>query len=312
LAELTSGERTLHYQVNGDGETLVLIHGLGANLAFWYMGIGSILSRRYRVVTYDLRGHGRSSMPGSGYGLPYMARDLEDLLDHLGVDQAHVVGHSFGARVALFHAMSHPERVKTLTVADTQVTCLQPKMRMREWPSWPRWRRQLEEQGVTQLPRDDDVISFRLLANFNHVAPDLTHGGLARSRRPKLKSRDMGRRGAVRWQRLMSATTADTELDDDKLITVGGLRQISRPTLAVFGEHSHCLQSCWKLRRLIPDCQVAVIPGTGHFHPAVKPRAFLAVLNQFLRGQDVSGSEIGLRSARFLNRFEKLQQAQRP
>ncbi len=275
-------DAVLNYQCLGQGEDVVFIHGLGANLAFWYMGIAKHLATRYRVITYDLRGHGRSSLPPLGYTLPHMARDLKDLLDNLGVAKAHIVGHSFGARVALYFAIVHPERVRSLTVADTQVRSLQPEVRLRDWPYWPQWKAQLREQGHDNLPDDDEIISFRLLASFNQHSPGLAHTGAASMRRgPSLRNRDMGRKGSARWEQLM-ASRAAVELDQDHQITPEAVSQIRVPTLAVFGEYSHCLGTCWRLQELLPDSQVVIIPKAGHFHPAIRPRTFAAVLRRFL------------------------------
>ena len=60
------------------------------------------------------------------------------------------------------------------------------------------------------------------------------------------------------------------------------IAQIAMPTLAMFGEFSHCLPTCRRLNQLIPDCEVAIVPGAGHFHPAVKPRRFVRQLTGFL------------------------------
>jgi pimeloyl-ACP methyl ester carboxylesterase len=273
----------LHYQSAGEGEAVVLIHGLGANLAFWFMTIGRHLARQYRVVTYDLRGHGASSVTPAGYLLPDMVQDLNVLLDHLGVARAHIVGHSFGARVALAFAITQPQRVLSLTIADTQVRCLQPPMQLRDWSHWPRWKSELEAQGHTGLPQDHEVITFELLANFNQLTPAFAHGGLAPKRAaPSLRRRDMGKRGSARWQRLLATTRAREEFSDERPLTNESIAAIRSPTLAVFGELSHCMPSCRQLERLIPGCEVQIVPAAGHFHPAVKPRRFTRILETFL------------------------------
>lgn len=268
----------------GQGDNLVLIHGLGANLAFWYMGIARLLARHYRVITYDLRGHGRSDMPASGYTLPEMANDLEELLDHLGVDRAHIVGHSFGARVALYFTTTRPHRVRTLTVADTQINCLQSQVRLADWPHWNKWKRQLRDQGFTSLPPDDEHINFQMLAHFNQLTEDFANGALNRQSRrvPSLKRRDMGNRGAERWDRLMRTTSAREDFKDDHQITLDGIRKIKSPTLALFGEYSHCLESCRQLNNQIKTCKVKILPEVGHFLPVIKPRLFIRTLQQFI------------------------------
>ena len=284
MSRLVNGDLTLNYQVTGEGEHVVLIHGLGANMAFWYMGIARVLARHYNVVSYDLRGHGRSSAPPTGYDLPHLSGDLAALLDHLGMDRVHLVGHSHGARVALHYALTHPRRTQSLTLADTQLSCVQPRVRLSEWPHWKTWKQQLIELGHVDLPSDDEYISYRLLVGFNRISEGFTHGALARpSHSPSLKRRDMGARGAARWERLLETTTARTEFDDDRPITVDGLRHLDVPTMAMFGEYSHCLPSCDRIRALMPHCEVDIVPEVGHFHPAIKPRRFVRVLGRFLR-----------------------------
>ncbi len=284
MARLVTGDVSLNYQAVGEGEHIVLVHGLGANMAFWYMGIARVLARRYNVISYDLRGHGRSSAPPNGYSLPHLSGDLERLLDHLGIDRVHLVGHSHGARVALLFALDNAERTQTLTLADTQLSCVQPRVRLSEWPHWPVWKNELVNMGHRDLPSDDEYISYRLLVNFNRISEGFTQGALTRgANRPSLKRRDMGTRGAARWERLLETTTARTEFDDDRPITVDRLRRLDVPTMAMFGEYSHCLPSCERIQRLVHDCEVDIVPGVGHFHPAIKPRRFVRVLSRFLR-----------------------------
>lgn len=282
MPEIVVDDVALHYQCFGEGEDLVLIHGLGANLAFWFPGIASMLSQHYRVILYDLRGHGKSAMPDSGYTLAHMTHDLHTLLEHLGVERLHVVGHSFGARVALYYATLYPHQVVTLTLADTQFMCLQPKMRLREWHYWQTWKQKLEEKGVP-MPFEDELIDFRLLKHLNQVSLELTQGSLVKKRRkPSLKNRDMGQKGAARWEQLIETTTAQQEFDQEQQITVEDISKISMPTLAVYGEYSHCLASCDKLKALIPNCQVVIHPKVGHFHPVVEPKMFVNTVEQFL------------------------------
>ncbi|MDP3340268.1 alpha/beta fold hydrolase [Frigidibacter sp.] len=145
---------------------VAMIHGLGANLAFWYLGAVRHLAADLPILLHDLRGHGASSMPPSHYRLHDLAADFAALLDHLQIDRAHVVGHSHGARVALAFAIAHPDRVASLTVADTQLRALQRPMRLADWPHWPRWKAELAGQGVTSFPPEDAEIDFRLLADL--------------------------------------------------------------------------------------------------------------------------------------------------
>ena len=92
-ATLRSGLR-IHYQLLGEGPDLVLIHGLTGNLAIWHLRIVPELAEHFRVLTYDLRGHGHSDTPNCGFTLDAMAEDLLELLDELEIERPLVAGHS--------------------------------------------------------------------------------------------------------------------------------------------------------------------------------------------------------------------------
>src|SRR5262249_200893 len=90
-----------HYQQSGKGPHVVLRHGFTGNLAMWLLsGIVPSLANRFRVTTYDLRGHGASDAPPTGYTSRDMAADLARLADALQLGPALMVGHSFGGVVA--------------------------------------------------------------------------------------------------------------------------------------------------------------------------------------------------------------------
>src|SRR5438309_10541706 len=88
---------TIHYQQVGQGPNLVMIHGLSGNLAVWHLKMVPLLRDHFRVLTYDMRGHGYSDIPPTGYSTSDMAEDLELLLDELGIESCYLVGHSYGA-----------------------------------------------------------------------------------------------------------------------------------------------------------------------------------------------------------------------
>jgi pimeloyl-ACP methyl ester carboxylesterase len=107
----------LHYESHGTGEPLVLIPGTGFAGNVWYPSQVPTLSKSLRVVTLDVRGCGRSSAPAGVYTIEQMACDVAALLDHLGIDQAHVLGHSMGGRIGIALALAFPGRVRSLILA---------------------------------------------------------------------------------------------------------------------------------------------------------------------------------------------------
>lgn len=94
-------------------ETIVLIHGVGMNQSVWAPQV-DVLSKSFQVVVYDMLGHGESALPSATPTLEEYARQLEQVLDAIHVERAHVVGHSMGALVALEFALRHASR--TLSV----------------------------------------------------------------------------------------------------------------------------------------------------------------------------------------------------
>jgi 3-oxoadipate enol-lactonase len=109
----------INYKEYGKGFPLVLAHPFRASLEFWAPQIEEF-SPRYRVIAYDVRGHGLSSAPAGeeNYTLDILVEDLHHLLAHLEVDKAYVGGLSLGGAIALGYACRHPEMVKALLVFD--------------------------------------------------------------------------------------------------------------------------------------------------------------------------------------------------
>ena len=298
---LAKTEVSLSYQLVGpelkkDVPPAVLIHGLGANQAFWFLGALRHLGHDRAHLIYDLRGHGASSMPERGYDLVTMTSDLLDLLDRLGIEKAHIVGHSYGARVALVFALRHADRVESLTIADTQIRALQGPMKLGEWPHWPEWKADLAARGVTSFPPEDSVIDFSLLAALgsrgssgasdqpgmlSKINPAAQVGG-GGSRRIDLQSRQMGTKGAERWQALMAREAVTNELHDEASINVGGINDLEMPVMLMYGAMSHCVPTADRMMELVPNGRRVLVPGGGHFFPIVKSQYFARVLNGFL------------------------------
>ncbi|MDM8168005.1 alpha/beta hydrolase [Roseovarius sp.] len=102
----------------GEGEPLFLIHGIGASHATWD-GVVNALDGRYRCITYDLRGHGISPLPDGTFQLDALVADLEALRKKLGIESAHLAGHSLGGMIGPAYARCFPERVRSLGLLST-------------------------------------------------------------------------------------------------------------------------------------------------------------------------------------------------
>lgn len=113
----SDGER-IFWESVGEGDALILGHGLGGNHASWYQQVPAF-AERYRVVTWDQRGFGNSTDHNDAANPESALRDLLALCDGLGIERAHVVGQSMGGWAALGFGLRHPERVRSLVLADT-------------------------------------------------------------------------------------------------------------------------------------------------------------------------------------------------
>ena len=285
----------LNYFQTGSGADLVMAHGLGANMAFWYPKVASLLAKEFRVTLFELRGHGASSMPASGYTTRDMASDLKGLLDALGIERAHLAGHSFGGGVALHFSTLFPERVLSLTLADAVVKSLQPSMKLRDWPYWMETLK--EKYASCGIYLDDGLDLDADMLN------KLADPGLAGARE-NFRTNDFflpfgswngGRKAAALWQKLLSTTTAKDDFKEIGGLGIDDIRKSSSPCLAIYGQHSMFLQTMRALVDLMPCCKPVIVPGRGHFHPAIEPAFFAAALKDFILGEatPVSGTAAG-------------------
>ena len=112
------GELKVRYlDWGGEGAPLLALHGL-ASSAHWYDIVAPMLRDRYHIYAPDQRGHGQTTSATSGYDWQTLSRDLDRLLDHIGLDEVSVMGHSWGGNVATNFAANYPGRVKRLIMID--------------------------------------------------------------------------------------------------------------------------------------------------------------------------------------------------
>jgi len=117
------GGFALHCEVSGSGpETIVLTHGLGSSGATW-SALVAALAPRYRVVTWDMRAHGRSESPDEPCTVATLGDDLAAVVAAVSDDPVHVLGHSAGGVVAMRFAIDHPESVRSAILVGTASEC---------------------------------------------------------------------------------------------------------------------------------------------------------------------------------------------
>lgn len=149
-----TGDAEIAYNVAGSGEALLLISPLGADSGFWARNVPS-LSERFRVITFDNRGSGRSAGDLSQLSTEVMARDAISLLDHLGIEKPHVAGLALGGLIATEIAHLRPERVQSLVLASSYAHADDHLSRITE-----RWRQLAQSRGME--PLFDECVSWLL------------------------------------------------------------------------------------------------------------------------------------------------------
>lgn len=255
---LPSGLR-VHYQQIGEGPDVVMVHGITGNLAVWHLHIVPALAGRLRMLTYDLRGHGLSSTPPTGYSLDAMAEDLLELLDALELECPAVVGHSYGADIALYLAANHPERVSQVIAIEAALPAMEQLRAHDRWIGWDYWVRALEQAGV-QVPADKrSDLRHLIRATIDMPKKWGPLRGLPRNPKPLL--------------RLLDETTLPEEYRQIGSLPLERLGSITTPVVLMYAEHSAFIDTFNHLRDHLPDAHPVLLPQTewGHFGPLEQP-----------------------------------------
>jgi pimeloyl-ACP methyl ester carboxylesterase len=271
MPTITANGVTLHYLQMGSGPDLVMLHGISGNLAVWHLRMVPLLQRYFRVTTYDLRGHGNSSMPPSGYTTKDMADDLSALLDGLGIVDTDFVGHSFGADIALHFTLLHPNRTRKLVLIEPGVPALMQDRKHVDWEGWRYWAEILERITGTPVPveRRNDV-AYMVRRSFEVPVVYGPLKGLPRRKDRVLK--------------LLDTTTMVTDYEVVNELTLANIATIQHPKLLLYDGASAWLSSFRVLRDLMQNCESVVLPGSElrHFAPLEAPEVLVERLLPFL------------------------------
>jgi pimeloyl-ACP methyl ester carboxylesterase len=275
-----------HYLQAGTGPDLVMLHGLSGNLAVWHLRMVPLLQDRFRMTTYDLRGHGRSGMPPSGYTTRDMACDLVALLDAFGIGTADLLGHSYGADVALHTALLFPDRVRTLTLIEPGIPALLLDRQDVEWDGWAYWAEILERLTGEPVPYElRNNVDYMLRRSVD--VPIVYGPARGRARRKD------------RILRLMDETTISSDYAVIAELTLENLPRIAHPKLLVYDSASAWLSTFFVIRDLLQNCTPVLLPPSElrHFAPLDAPDVLAQHLSRFL-GADNGGGALSSTSGR--------------
>ncbi len=258
----------LHTQVTGrsDAAPVLLIQGLGMNKNGWILQRFA-MATKFRTITFDNRGAGRSTIPGRPFTLHDMADDAIAVLDHHGIASAHVVGASMGGAIAQILAVKYPNRVRSLTLACT--AC-----RNMPWRSdlLRSWADAANVRGVRQWA-DESARWMMGPRSFRRLAPALGWLGPLATFRPT--------------QGFSQQVAAILDNDDT---LVAELSHITVPTLVVVGNQDILTPRAdsEEIAERIPHAELVVISGAAHGLMVEHASTFNQIVVDFIERTELS------------------------
>jgi len=247
----------LSYQIDGEGPTSLLIAGLGCDRNVWRPFQIPALQKLNTIITFDNRGIGESDKPEGPYTIAQMADDVADLMAKLGIERAHILGHSMGGMISLEFAIRHPTKVTSLIVASGID-------RADEWMK----AKQVANQGLSRLKIDEQKLR-EAIAWMNIMwmfAPSYFENSEAVNKVLDIMKSSTQLFEAYRWQSQALENHDATH----------GLGNIKCSTLVIVGKEDILtpLRYSVAIANAIPGAQLQTIDDCGHMLIFEKPDEF--------------------------------------
>ncbi len=252
----------LNYKSFGSGFSVIILHGLFGSLDNWQT-IAKKLAEKFQVFIVDQRNHGKSPHSNK-FNYELMTNDLLQFMQEHGLTKAHLIGHSMGGKAAMQFALSYPDKVEKLVVADIAPSEYEDRhssvfdalfaANVSEQSS----REAVQKTLRSRLDEDENTVQF--------LMKNLTRNEVGSGFRWKFNAESLRENYDV----------ISGEVDGDKPFT--------NPTLFIKGEKSSYINSSNypDILRLFPNHELAEIKGAGHWVHAEKPGEFSAVVSEFL------------------------------
>ncbi len=259
--KITANGIQINYQLSGkeDEPVVVLSHSLGSSLAMWDPQM-ELLEARYKVLRYDIRGHGGSDAPEGAYTLDQLGGDAIGLLDALGIDVAHWVGLSMGGMIGQYLALNYADRLRSLALCDTAAIIPDDAQ-----PVWQERMDMARDKGMQALVQETVKRWFTL--------PYLgkNPGGVELIRKHFLATPVLGYIGCSEAIRVLNY------LED--------LSDIKIPTIIMVGEDDPGtpVAASEAMHERIPDSRLVVLHSAAHLSNIEQAEAFNSSLMGFLQ-----------------------------
>ncbi len=246
------------YRDKGQGEVIVLLHGLASSNDDWDIQI-SALSQHFRVIAPDLRGHGQSSKADSSFQIAHMVEDCMSLLSHLNIERYHLVGFSLGGMVAFEWATLSPQQLRTLSIINSAPGIPQQTWRLR----WELLKRKMVIRcmGMERLGK---VIGERLFPADNQS--------------------DLRQRFSQQMQKMDKKSYERTLDAIGKFNVYHKLGDLTMPVLIVSADNDYTSVSSKEAYvKLLADARLVVIANSRHATPVDQPEKTNETLLTFLQ-----------------------------
>lgn len=268
MPTIKANDINIAYEINGEGQPLLLITGLGYGAWFWHK-VMPHLAKNFRVITFDNRGAGGTDKPEGPYSVSMMAKDTAGLLDALKIKNAFVLGHSLGGFIAQELAITRPDLVSKLILASTT------HGGMKVVPITPEALAVILDRGGDPIDLVKRGVKVASAPGFSDKHPDVVQ--------ELVDYRLTNPVPPVQYGAQTAAGLGMNQFSDDQVLA--RMKAITQPTLILFGEHDKVVPpaNAQLFLEKLPNARSRIIPNTGHIFPIEAPEETARALAEFFR-----------------------------
>ena len=268
----------IYYEDVGEGEPIIANHGLMEDLTYWSeTGVTAKLTEKYRMISIDMRAHGRTIVDGKPFGFDAdtMAADFDALAIYLEIDRFHLLTHATGGMVGVRYAMTRSERLISLILTDTGSATIpdfyideanRPEPSEKMIAAWTKWVSTGSfNEVIKEMRRHPGEFLFKMDEHPNNERMWKIYEGFLKYQDPQ----------AITRFRSVFYSDLDPRIE--------GLRQIKCPTLVLLGEFDIVfLKPSEIMANEIPDVRYVIIDGVGHMTAIEAPERTIKEILDFL------------------------------
>jgi len=247
----------MNYEIIGEGQPLLFIHGLGSSLRDWEDQV-PFFSKKYKTITIDLRGHGDTDKPKGPYSISMFANDIAELLKSLKLEPVHIVGISLGGAIGFHLAIDYPELTKSLGVVNMSAS-----LPIKTFKEKQMFFMRILIVKLLGMKKMGEVLAKRLFI--------------------KPEQEDLRERMATRWAENDKKAYLSSLKTLKNWSVLERLHEIKCPALIVSADGDYTpLEVKKEYTALIPNAKLIIIEDARHAVTVEKPKEFNGILMDFL------------------------------